>query len=118
MTHSKGNWKVGNCNSVVTDNGEGFPNHTGHNDTEYYGGYLIAESILKPADAHLIAAAPDLLNANKENLEFLRWIASKSLEFNMWSDKVQKLFAIIAQTRDAINKAEGITDVEFEENEP
>ena len=61
MEHSKGNWKIGNfAMTVVTDNGEGFVNHTGHGDVKYYGGYLIAESILKPADAKLIAAAPDL----------------------------------------------------------
>ena len=49
--------------TVVTDNGEDFPQNTGHGDTDYYGGYLIAESILKTADARLIAAAPDLLAA-------------------------------------------------------
>lgn len=64
MKHSKGNWKVGsNPMTVVTDNGEGFPQNTGHDDTGYYGGYLIAESILKTPDAKLIAAAPDLLDA-------------------------------------------------------
>lgn len=119
MEYSKGNWSLGKtCGSVVTDCSEGFEKDTGHSDTEYYGGYLIAESILKPEDAHLIAAAPDLLRANKENLEFLEWVASQSREFNMWSDKVHTLWCLITQTRDAINKAKGITKVEFEENEP
>ena len=63
MSHSKGNWKIGLCGSVVTDNGDGFETTTGHNEIDYYGGYLIAESILKPDDAKLISAAPDLLNA-------------------------------------------------------
>jgi hypothetical protein len=39
------------------------PNSTGHDDVEYYGGFLIAESIANEADAKLIAAAPDLLEA-------------------------------------------------------
>jgi hypothetical protein len=36
---------------------------TGHNDETYYGsGAMIAESIMRPADARLMAAAPALLN--------------------------------------------------------
>lgn len=39
---------------------------TGHNDEQYYGtGAMIAESVWRPADARLIAAAPDLLAALK-----------------------------------------------------
>ena len=65
MKHSKGNWKIGGkyMNVVITDNGEDFPKDTGHNDVAYYGGHLIAESICKKADAQLISAAPDLLEA-------------------------------------------------------
>lgn len=62
--HSKGTWKVGKSPTVVvTDNGHGFPANTGHDDVGYYGGFLIAESILKVEDAKLIAAAPELLEA-------------------------------------------------------
>ncbi len=64
--HSKGKWSVGIAGTVVTDNGEGFSYSTGHSETTYYGGFLIAESICKNADAKLIAAAPDLLEALKE----------------------------------------------------
>ena len=32
-------------------------------DIEYYGGYLVCESIANPVHARLIAAAPDLLEA-------------------------------------------------------
>ncbi|MGV8136519.1 MAG: hypothetical protein AB2L20_15025 [Mangrovibacterium sp.] len=63
MAHSKGTWKLGHCGSVVTDNGDGFPLNTGHDDIEYYGGYLIAESIYNIDNAKLIAAAPDMLEA-------------------------------------------------------
>jgi hypothetical protein len=100
MEYSKGNWSVGKYGSVVTDNGEGFLTTTGHDETEYYGGYLIAESILKPADAHLIAAAPDLLSALVD-LTLVSDLSSHLL------DRAEK----------AIMKARGITDVEFEEDE-
>ena len=65
MRHSKGNWKIGRPGTVVTDSKEEFPedNSDGRSSLEYYGGYLIAESILKKADAKLIAAALDLLGA-------------------------------------------------------
>jgi hypothetical protein len=64
MGHSKGTWKLGNNNGdVITDCGDGFPHESGHTATDYYGGFLIAESILKPADAQLIAASPELLEA-------------------------------------------------------
>lgn len=67
MEISKGNWTLGKTGgSVITDNGEGFAPNTGHSDVEYYGGYLIAESIQKKDDARLIAAAPELLAACQE----------------------------------------------------
>jgi len=67
MEISKGNWTLGKTGgSVITDNGEGFAPNTGHSDIEYYGGYLIAESIQKKDDARLIAAAPELLAACQE----------------------------------------------------
>ena len=67
MAHSKGNWKIGkNGGTVVTDCLDGFEERTGHGGqqaVDYYGGALIAESIMKRDDAKLIAAAPDLLAA-------------------------------------------------------
>ncbi|MGA7781136.1 MAG: hypothetical protein WCA85_25980 [Paraburkholderia sp.] len=35
----------------------------GHDDVEYYGGHLIAESIYRPADAHLLAASKAMFEA-------------------------------------------------------
>lgn len=62
--HSKGNWRIGKSSTtVITDNGEGFPKGFGHDDVEYYGGFLIGESIYKIADARLIAAAPSMLES-------------------------------------------------------
>ena len=60
---------------------------------------------IAPEDLKLIAAAPDLLEAEIQNLEFLKWLATKSMEFNMWSDKVQLLYERIAKTESAIKKA-------------
>jgi len=66
MAISKGTWKTGRPGTVVTNDGEGFPENSGHGDLEYYGGYLIAESIIKPDDAKLMAAAPLLLEVCKK----------------------------------------------------
>jgi len=68
MEISKGKWSLGKqLGTVITDDKEGFPpGYQSEDSLEYYGGYVIAESIAKPADAKLIAAAPDLLAACKE----------------------------------------------------
>lgn len=68
MEISKGTWRPGKQHgTVVTDCGDGFPpGYQSEDSLEYYGGYLIAESIGKPADRNLITAAPELLAACKE----------------------------------------------------
>lgn len=72
---SDGKWSLGKTGgTVVTDNDEVLQNHSqGHGDKEYYGGYLIAESILKIEDAILISAAKDLLDA------CIQWKAAESM---------------------------------------
>lgn len=63
---TKGNWFVSRDHGCVvsdTEDKEGFSETTGHIDKEYYGGLLICESIWKKADAHIIAASKDLLEA-------------------------------------------------------
>lgn len=94
MDHSKGIWKVGNNHGVVvTDCGDGFQESTGHAAVDYYGGYLIAESVAKKEDAQLIASAPDMLTA---------LIAiTKSSEYGMVELETQEL------VESAINKATG-----------
>ena len=66
------NWKVGkNRMTVVTDSDNGLKESTGHAGNyakKYYGGNLICESICREKDAHLIAAAPKMLEA-LQNLE-------------------------------------------------
>lgn len=65
MQHTPGPWRVGKYGSVVVSDHPIDTEwiYTGHNDPDYYGGYLIAESIFREDDARLIAAAPDLLEA-------------------------------------------------------
>lgn len=64
MERTTGNWIVGKqFGTVISDKPPKDNCKTGHNAVEYYGGVLIAESIQTIADAKLIAAAPDLLEA-------------------------------------------------------
>lgn len=57
------------------------------------------------ANAKLIAAAPELLESEIKNLEFLRWITTQLSSFNMYSDKRELLYQRIAATEEAIKKA-------------
>lgn len=70
MAHTKGNWTIGKFGgSVVTDIiPEDYKTGSGHDATDYYGGFLIAESI-RDQDKKLIAAAPDLLEACKQLID-------------------------------------------------
>lgn len=59
-----GNWRASR-GCVVTDvpiPGAG----DSHNDTKYYGGYLICESVYRPADGHVIAASRDMFDALRQ----------------------------------------------------
>ena len=60
--HTAGPWRVGTKvrSCVVADHPA--PGIGGADEVEYYGGHLICESV-NAANARLIAAAPDLLEA-------------------------------------------------------
>jgi hypothetical protein len=60
--HTPGPWRVGNGSFVISDHPA--PGITGSDDVHHYGGHLICESVSQ-ANARLIAAAPDLLEALK-----------------------------------------------------
>lgn len=61
--HTPGPWKVGKLDSVVvsdSDKNLTINGATGKENTDYYGGNLICESV-SSCNAKLIAAAPELL---------------------------------------------------------
>ncbi|WP_261316177.1 hypothetical protein [Burkholderia dolosa] len=55
-----GNWSIGRGGCVVTDVPIPGAVGSGHDAVEHYGGYLIAESIYRPADGHVLAAAREM----------------------------------------------------------
>lgn len=100
MRRFKENWKVGRTGCVVTDNPEGYSERTGHTGTdniEYYGGTLVCESIHKPEQAKLIAAAPDLLNAIQYYFDVLSEVNGEN-----WARKPDH---VLKKMLDAVKKA-------------
>lgn len=64
MSHTPGPWRQGASFGAVVCDTEINPHYeSGHDCVEYYGGHLIAESIIREDDARLISASPDLLAA-------------------------------------------------------
>ncbi|KWE25688.1 hypothetical protein [Burkholderia territorii] len=90
--HTGGTWSIGKTGGCVVTTAEiaGCPG-SGHNDAEYYGGNLICESVYRPADAHLIAAAPDLLAA----LQAMVHKATKQNWNDSYPDQLAQAFAAI-----------------------
>lgn len=82
-----GNWKAARS-CVITDvpiPGAG----DSHNDTQYYGGNLICESVWRPADACVLAAAHEMFELLKE----LVHIEGPQPGNNAWGAKVQAVLA-------------------------
>ena len=94
MKHTPGEWRIGKMGgTVVADSKTSDTPNTGHDDVEYYGGHLICESIETQANARLIAAAPDLLEACK--------MALKRKPFPVGAMRAKEML------EDAVEKAEG-----------
>lgn len=81
----KETWKKGKQSSVVVSDikiqNTNFPSppnarESDDSDIEYYGGYLVCESIGNNQHVKLIASAPDLLAENKLSLEVFKKIES------------------------------------------
>lgn len=93
--HTPKPWRVGTGNTVVADSAEG--THSQPDNVEHYGGCLVAESIRTEANARLIAASPEMLDA-LETAE--AWLS----EFND-NDRFARP---LAEVQTAIKKARGV----------
>jgi len=90
-------WKVGKHKSVVVSDTKikntNFPSppnpeFSENSDIEYYGGFLICESVGNDKIAQLIAAAPELLKCLKEAIESLEYERNKAPE--EWYEVIDK----------------------------
>ena len=84
MTHTKGPWRIGDAGATVFGPPQGLPP-------------LIVANVRSKANAHLIAAAPDLLEAAKHLLKDLEQ------DFELTANEIQSAYVL----RYAIAKAEG-----------
>ncbi len=72
-THKLGSWRLGkHGGTVVADSRTGKKPGAGHDDVDYYGGFLVCESIATREIAQAITALPDLLAVCKEVIAKLR----------------------------------------------
>lgn len=107
MNHTPGPWKVGKYKTTVVSehkvNVTPSSNLVGHdggvNEVEYYGGSLIAESILRDENTYLIAAAPEMYSA-LNNL--IKWYDN-----NFPSASCSEISDIVFTARIALDKANG-----------
>lgn len=99
--HTPGPWRLGkDYGAVVADHSTTERPDSGHADVEHYGGHLVCESVALKANAHLIAAAPDMLLELK-GLE-------NYLEIGLKTSTSPKTDAkVAARLRAIIAKAEG-----------
>lgn len=108
MSHTSGPWKVGKHKTTVVSEHkvEVTPaaNLIGHdggvNEVEHYGGSLIAESILRAENTHLIAAAPEMYNALNNLI--------KLYDDNFPSLTCSEISDIVFSARLALDKANGV----------
>lgn len=70
FNYTKGNWSVGRVSSTVVSDKvpDDYKPGSGHDSTDYYGGFLIAES-MKKDDAKLLSAAPEMEHALRSFIE-------------------------------------------------
>lgn len=110
MTHTPGPWKVGarHFSEIVSVSEVEFTSPRVRTATEieedikFYGGYLVAESVFKKENAHLIAAAPELYESLWSLLE---WYDDGVATFE--PDSPPELAAIWKKAKVALAKANG-----------
>lgn len=99
--YTPGPWRSGTVyGAIVADYKTSSYEESGHGDVNYYGGHLVCESVEFEANARLIAAAPEMLEALKE-------IVSDSGQGNSHDSLLQEIVDIHSIARDAIAKATG-----------
>lgn len=107
---TKGEWSIGKHPSTVVSNmtvkNTNFPTppnkeYSGREDIEYYGGYLICESIGNKEDAQLIATAPELLEVLQSIIKYWSTPQNNKLSLN---DHVEHSLKLAKQ---AVDKALG-----------
>lgn len=109
MAHTPGPWTDGKTSdAIISQSSDGLPPYPHGlwqvHEMEilgYYGGHVIAESVA-PCNKPLIKAAPDLLDACKGLLDFIR-------SFDMGGDWCQDNYPAIKAAQAAIAKARGKT---------
>ena len=88
---TKGQWKIGtHFSNIVTDEKTERPSYSEEDyesEKKYYGGYLVCESVSKKADAKLIAAAPELLEAL---IEVVRISDRNNIAWNKAKEVIKK----------------------------
>lgn len=104
--HTPGTWRAGKTGeSVVSDQPlPGYDAKGGHDHVEYYGGYLIAESIWRAEDRALIVAAPDLLEALEKRAQVDAAYARLAMS-EVEHDDHERLLQQIEQAEDAAKAA-------------
>ncbi len=105
--HTPGPWRVGDGSFVIGNHPA--PGITGSDDVHHYGGHLICESVSQ-ANARLIAAAPDLLEALKATWKILDAAGLTNLATGVQTGSIAwycKASDAEQQSRAAIAKAEG-----------
>ncbi|MBA7546017.1 hypothetical protein ES705_38399 [subsurface metagenome] len=114
MKHKPGSWRLGKRgDTVVADSrtaerpGAG---HDDHDDIEYYGGYLVCESIATKEIAQLIAKAPELLSEGQARIKALEGLL---VCYRLRKLATEKLLDELARSKTAweaaVNKAGEVT---------
>lgn len=95
--HTPGPWRIGKYPSTIISSSRvettrsTINNDGGVNDVEYYGGSLIAESVLRHENAKLIAAAPAMLEVLAQLVHCNDEYEAIQLEAFEFSELVERL---------------------------